>query len=92
MNAYARSWLSHDGERNQPNDQLLSPFHLQNVFIFVNKPTHQYNFSLSSSFSRLVKEANETTNLRARFFYNTSLYWITNLFNTITFVYWQVFS
>ena len=43
-------------------------------------------------FSRLVKEANETTTLQAHFFYNTSLYWMTNLFITITFVYWQVFS
>jgi len=76
--------LSHDGERNQPNT----------FYIFFKKATHLYNyitFVYHQDFSRLVKEANETANLRACFFYNTSLYWITSLLVAITILYQQGF-
>ena len=46
MYVYVHSWSSHDGARNQTNNQLLSPFLLLHVFIFVNKPTHYCNFSI----------------------------------------------
>jgi len=85
--AYACLWSSHDGDRNQLNSQILSLFYLLHILYLLIDITFLY----CQIFSRLVKEANKTTNLRACFFYNTSLYWITNLLITITFLYWQVF-
>ena len=40
---------------------------------------------------RMTTETSKTTNFRARFFYNTFLYWLANLVIDITFLYWQVF-
>ena len=37
-----------------------------------------------------VTETSQTINFRARFFYNTFLYWLANLLINITFFYWQV--
>ena len=33
MYAYVHSWLPHDGDRNQQNNQLLNPF-LCNIFLY----------------------------------------------------------
>ena len=38
----------------------------------------------------MVTETSKTTNFRARFFYNTFLYWLANLLIDITFFYWQI--
>jgi len=88
---YACLCLSHIGDRNQPNNQLLSRFiykmflySIKNLLITITTLYYQI-------FSRLVKEANVTANLQACFFYNTSLYWITNLLIAITLIYWQFF-
>ena len=43
-------------------------------------------------FFRQVKEINKTTNIQARFFYNTMLYCLTDLPIAIVYLYWQVFS
>jgi len=60
-------------------------------FIFVNKPTHHYNFSLLSNFFQ-SGERSQWNNQPLSLFLNTSLCWVTNLLITITFFYWQVFS
>ena len=39
----------------------------------------------------MVPETSQTTSFSAHFFYNTSLYLLTNLFIDVTFLYWQVF-
>ena len=39
----------------------------------------------------MVPETSQTTSFSARFFYNTFLYLLTNLFIDIAFLYWQVF-
>ena len=39
----------------------------------------------------MVPEISQTTSFSARFFYNTFLYLLTNLFINVTFLYWQVF-
>ena len=39
----------------------------------------------------MVPETSQTTSFSVRFFYNTSLYLLTNLFIDVTFLYWQVF-
>ena len=40
---------------------------------------------------RMVTETSKATNFQARFFYNTFLYWLTNLLINNNFLYWQVF-
>ena len=59
--AYAHSWSSHDGARNQPNNQLLTPFLLQHVFVFVNKPIYRRNFFVLASFLQ-AGEGNQQNN------------------------------
>ena len=39
---------------------------------------------------KMVTENSKTTNFRAHFLYNTSVYWLANLLIKITFLYWQV--
>ena len=39
----------------------------------------------------MVEETRQTTNFWVCFFYNMFLYWLINLFITITFLYWQIF-
>ena len=50
MHTYVDSWHSHNGDKNYQDNKLSSLFLLYYIFIVVNKPTHDYNFSLLASF------------------------------------------
>ena len=69
MYVYAHPLSPNDGDRNQQNNQLLSPF-LYNTFLYwlISNPIHWYNMFLLASFFRQVKDINKPTHPEACFF------------------------
>ena len=72
--AYAHSWSSHHSARNQPNNQLFARFFYNTSLYLLTSLFIDVTFLYWQVFFRQVRETNETTNLQARFFYNTVFY------------------